>query len=466
MNGAIEMPAEVSPLDHAALLGTLSDAASRSQQQIQSGAKQLQHWETKAGFYKALQDVCIRKDLPNEIRILSLLQLKNGIDKYWRRAALHAISADERDHVRARLLPSGVALENSQLVSLNAIIIAKVARQDFPLAWPTMIQELISYLRGSYGPKLLSALQISLQIIKELSTVRLARMKSSLYSNASEWLSVLGGLYQRGVDHWSQSIHALSPDVLEAMVTTEKCLKSIRRLIAAGFEAPGIDAGVQSFWVTSCSHLHSFFHLISTDIPPSIKLSIIRHMVQFAKLHHAIADHHPLSFVQLPESCMLAKTYWQYSTAIRTQATSYDESLDDDPEDAQLQSLCLRGLLLMRACFKLVFSPAIGMHLKDKHVREELDHGKEYFRKTLLQEEFVVELFRTLVEKFFFLNQADVDDWTTEAEEWEIRVEGGDAAYEHSVRPCAERLFLDIALNYKKLTISSLLALTNQIPGV
>jgi len=466
MNGAIEMPAEVSPIDHAALLSTLTFAASRNQQQIQSGTKQLQHWETKAGFYEALQDVYIRQDLPIEIRILSLLQLKNGIDKYWRRAALNAIPADERDHIRARLLASGVTLETPQLVSLNAIVIAKVARQDFPHAWPTMIQELISYLRESYGPKLLSALQISLQVIKELSTVRLARMKSSLYSNASEWLSVLCGLYQRGIDQWSQTIHTLSSDMLEAMVTTEKCLKSIRRLITAGFEAPGTDAGVQSFWVTSCSHLHSFFDLVSTAIPPPIKLSISRHMVQFAKLHHAIADHQPLSFVQLPEACALAKTYWQYSTAIRAQTTSYDDSLDDNPEDSQLHSLCLRGLLLMRACFKLVYSPVTGMHLRDKQIREELDRGKEYVQKTLLQEEFVMEMFRTLIEKFFFLNQADVDDWTTEAEEWEIRVEGGDAAYEHSVRPCAERLFLDITFNYKKPTISTLLALTSQISGM
>lgn len=466
MNGAIEMPAEVVPLNQQTLLNVLASASSRVPQQIQTGTKQLQEWQTKTSFYSLLQDVFIEQNYPLEIRMLSLLQLKNGVDKYWRKNAINAIDSKERDLVRSRVLSTGVDEPNQQLVALNAIIVAKIARHDFPLAWPSMISDVIQLIRTSSHRQLLSALQISLQIIKELSTVRVARMKSSLYSVSAEWLSVLVDIYQQSVHQWSNSLHGDANVVSEQMIISEKCLKTIRRLVVAGFELPGNDTGVQSFWAISKSHLHEFFKLLTSNPPAVFKTEIIKHMVQFAKFHLNMASDHQLSFAKLPDSCDLARTYWRYSTTIRTQSKSFDDDSDANPEETQLQSLCLRGLLLMRACFKLVFQPTSSLQYKNREVRAELDQGKAFIHNSLLTDDFVSEMFRTLVEKFFFLNQQDVEEWVSDAEEWEIQVEGGDAAYEHSVRPCAERLFLDIALNCKDLIIDALLTIVAQISGM
>lgn len=84
---SIEAPGEANPLTETTLLRVLESAASRDQQQVQSGTKQLQTWEKAAGYYKDLQSVFIARSLPVEVRYLAIIQLKNGIDKYWRKTA-------------------------------------------------------------------------------------------------------------------------------------------------------------------------------------------------------------------------------------------------------------------------------------------------------------------------------------------------------------------------------------------
>jgi hypothetical protein len=86
-NFAIEVSGEANPLTEHALLNVLRSAASTDPQQVQSGAKQLERWEKVAGFYKHLQSVFIDKSLPFEVRYLAIIQLKNGIEKYWRKTA-------------------------------------------------------------------------------------------------------------------------------------------------------------------------------------------------------------------------------------------------------------------------------------------------------------------------------------------------------------------------------------------
>ncbi len=46
-----------------------------------------------------------------------------------------AIRSDERDFIRSRLLQSGISAEISRLTSINAIVIGKIARIDFPEQW-------------------------------------------------------------------------------------------------------------------------------------------------------------------------------------------------------------------------------------------------------------------------------------------------------------------------------------------
>jgi len=88
MSFAIEVPGEANPLSENLLVHSLRSASSSDPHQIQTGTKQLQQWEKSPGYYVHLQSAYLDRQLPLEIRYLAIIQLKNGIDKYWRKTAV------------------------------------------------------------------------------------------------------------------------------------------------------------------------------------------------------------------------------------------------------------------------------------------------------------------------------------------------------------------------------------------
>lgn len=84
---SIEVPGAANPLTEAFLVNSLTSAASSDPNQIQAGTKQLQQWEKASSYYPYLQSAYLDNRLPIEVRYLAIIQLKNGIDKYWRKTA-------------------------------------------------------------------------------------------------------------------------------------------------------------------------------------------------------------------------------------------------------------------------------------------------------------------------------------------------------------------------------------------
>lgn len=105
MASLIEVSGEANPLTRQNLFNALVSAAGTTQQQVQTGGQQLQNWEKQENYYPflqvtthilptssrfrliILQDIFVDYSLPVEVRYLSIIQLKNGIDKYWRKTA-------------------------------------------------------------------------------------------------------------------------------------------------------------------------------------------------------------------------------------------------------------------------------------------------------------------------------------------------------------------------------------------
>lgn len=135
MSFAIEVPGEAIPLSLQNLYHTLTAASSTNPQQIKSGAQQLQNWEKQPGYYSSLQSIFVDISLPVEARYLCIIQLKNGIDKYWRKTAINAISKEEKDQIRARSVESGTKEPDARLALQNALMIAKIVRYEYPIDW-------------------------------------------------------------------------------------------------------------------------------------------------------------------------------------------------------------------------------------------------------------------------------------------------------------------------------------------
>ncbi|KAK7616199.1 armadillo-type protein [Phyllosticta citricarpa] len=273
MQGSVELPAEANPLTENILFHVLRSAASSDSHQIQTGTKQLQQWEKKGGFFPLLQTVFIDRSLPFEVRYLAIIQLKNGIDKYWRKTATNAVSKEDKTVIRSRLLESAANEADQRLALQNALVISKIVRFEFPNDWPDVVNELLNLLRNSVAPGasplyLHRILLVLLHVIKELATGRTIRMRSNLQSIAPEIFRTLGHIYVDKVQQWQSFLQQGGDDEGGALENIEHSLiaiKILRRILVAGFDFPNREKDVQEFWVVVCDQLGQFLALVTQE---------------------------------------------------------------------------------------------------------------------------------------------------------------------------------------------------------
>ncbi|RMY50678.1 hypothetical protein D0863_14812 [Hortaea werneckii] len=468
---AIEALAETNPLSESSLVHTLQSASSSNPAQIHTGTKQLQQWEKTPSFYVHLQSAYLDSRLPLELRYLAIIQLKNGIDKYWRKTALNAVPKDDKTIIRSRLLDSGLNENDDRLALQNALVVAKVARFEFPQDWPDVLASLVQVVRdaGQVGQlRLARALLILLHVVKELSTGRLQRTRQNLQAITPEIVSVLSGLYGDTVGYWQSSMDE------GAMRLSLVTIKVLRRLLVQGYEHPHRNAEVVAFWNATQQHLGTFMQIDRSR--PGVSL-LEKNMLQLAKLHHEMAREHPAAFALLPNSVELALAYWSLvkdygqsfgsrEVAPGTSSGGNEGTDGETDEKSATEKLALRGLMIIRACLKMVHNPTQTFKYKTPQDKEERGQATELLRQQLLSQALIEELVEVIVTKFFVFRTSDLREWEEDPEEWEKREEGEGEDWEFSVRSCSEKLFLDLAINYKDILVQPLLQVFYQVANL
>jgi hypothetical protein len=339
---------------------------------------------------------------------------------------------------------------------------------------PDLFQQLLQILRASTDPnayrlQLPRALLIVLYIVKELSTGRLLRTRQNLQAVAPEILNVLGTIYVSKVQSWQSFFRDGGDDegdAIQSIETSLLAIKIIRRLIIAGYDFPGREKDVQEFWTMSRNHFGEFFQYVASDdspLAPSVQKLVEKHLMQLSKLHLNMATTHPAAFVLLPNSLDLVRDYWSLVSKLGdTWGSKSIEGAkigtDGDAEDETpiLERLSLKGLLIIRACVRMVFYPAQSFRYKQQQEKDERAQATDAIKSQLLTDDLVREMISALVTRFFVFRPSDLRMWEEEPDEWEKQEEGGDD-WEFAIRPCAEKLFLDLAKNFKDLIIQPLL---------
>lgn len=376
------------------------------------------------------------------------------------------MAKEDRDAIRSRLLSSALNEQDNRLAVQNALVIAKIARFEYPTEWPEAITDIITILR-SQAPNLTlaRALLILLQIVKELSTGRLQRTRQNLQAITPEIVSVLGNVYATTVEAWKAN--ASHPDTEIFMRQSLIAMKALRRLLIAGYEHPNRDDNVAALWSLTQQHLGMFMEMEKAG-HPHVTL-IEKHMIQLAKLHHEMARDHPAAFALLPDSISLVLAYWSHvksfgesfsskeavASAVATGQIGSDGDLDEDKNS--MERLALKGLLIIRACVKMVHNPTQTFKYRTPEDKAEKARATEHLQKHLLYDNFIRELMEVLVTRFFVFRRSDLKEWEEEPEEWEKREEGEGDDWEFSVRSCSEKLFLDLGINYKSILVDPLL---------
>jgi hypothetical protein len=428
------------------------------------------------------QAAYLDKSLPSEIRYLAIIQLKNGIDKYWRKTSTNAIQPEEKAQIRSQLLGSGIAEAETSLALQNALVVSKVVRIDYPLDWPDVLTNLIKILRTvsrSNQLHLRRGMLILLQVIKELSTARLRTSQTRLQSVTPEIVFLLNEIYTEKVAIWVRFFNGNGDDeggAMDAMENSLFAIKILRRLLIAGYEYPNHSKDVQHLWENSQHQFGQFLEMVSHDPPVIVspaKDLVEKHLVQFSKLHAQMANVHPAAFALLPSSLDLVRAYWGLvakfgeSYGSESQDFSAKASRDDADKDERpvIEKLCLKGLNILRACLKMVFSPVQSFKYKTPDIKAEQQEAVALIKTQLLTDELVGQVASVIVTKFFIFRQVDLDAWEEDEDEWEIREEGGGDTWEFEVRPCSEKLFMDLVINFKHLLVQPLLSFFQSVAG-
>uniref|UniRef100_A0A672QDJ8 Importin-11 n=1 Tax=Sinocyclocheilus grahami TaxID=75366 RepID=A0A672QDJ8_SINGR len=155
------------------VLQALTQATSQDSAVLKPAEEQLRQWETQPGFYSVLLSIFNNHLLDVNVRWLAVLYFKNGIDRYWRKVAPHALSEEEKSSLRAGLITNFNEPVN-QIATQIAVLIAKVARLDCPRQWPELIPILLESVKVQDSLQQHRALLTFYHVTKTLASKRLA----------------------------------------------------------------------------------------------------------------------------------------------------------------------------------------------------------------------------------------------------------------------------------------------------
>ncbi|KAH6634205.1 armadillo-type protein [Chaetomium sp. MPI-SDFR-AT-0129] len=470
MSFAIEVAGEAAPLSQWELVKALSGAAtSTDHSQRQSAGQQLQSWETQPDFYLHLQTIYLDTTQDKQVRFLAIILIKNGIEKYWRHhTTKNAIKPETRQAIRSRLLQGSLNEEDRSLALHNALVTAKIVRIDYPHEWPDAFSSLIDMTKAAITSnplQLRGALLTMLRIVKELGTARLRKSQTALQAITPELVQLLGHIYTEKTTYWQESWSKGSSDdnsVGFALENSLMALKILRRLVTIGYEQPHLDGVVSGFWSLSQTQFDQFLNGVSQDswIPAQYHDAVGKHLIQFTKLHIDMSETHPASFPVLPGSMSLVRAYWNlvkgFSEVFKKSGglkQTSNTAVGGGPkqEGPLYEKLALKGLLLLRSCVSIAFKPVMTFKYRSPEAKELEKQAVHTLRVELFTRDTLIDMMQVIVSKLFIFRESDLEAWEEDPEGWESqeRIEG--QAYEWAVRPCAERLLLDLLTHYKEL---------------
>jgi hypothetical protein len=339
-------------------------------------------------------------------------------------------------------------------------------RIDFPAEWPDALDTLVAQLKASRDDDqpLAGALMILLRIVKELGTARLQRSQHALQTVSPELVQILGEIYDAKTRLWLSFMSSGQGDetrAVTAMGNSLTAFKILRRLLIVGYEFPHRDEVVRQVWTFSQSQLGQLLNMVNDKYP-----AIGKHLIQFTKLHIDMASSHPASFAALPGSSELAHAYWNLvaqfsvvfgqSEGIRQSSSSSETKAK--AEGPLQERLALKGLLLMRACLRMTQRRVQTIKYRSKDDVQEQQDAIASIKTQLFTDEFVKGMANYITTHLLVFRKADMDAWEEEPQEWEQQEENQGNAYEWEVRPCAERLFIDLLVGYSHILLQPLLS--------
>ncbi|KAG9306619.1 hypothetical protein G9A89_004816 [Geosiphon pyriformis] len=448
------------------LLLALAQATSQEAAQIKAAETMLKQWETVPDFYITLLDIVYDKTVVQNVRFMGIIYFKNGLDRYWRKTAKNAIRSEEKMQIKSRLL-SFMDEEINQLAAQNALLVSKIARSDYPNEWPDLLQNLLSIIHSTLGSQLdahsaliqkRSLLTLHL-VVKALCSRTFGPDRRMLEQIAPELLHNVGIIY---VEHVNQLLGLISSGLdnlkmINELETSLLALKCIRRLIVHGFQDISEAHQAKILFELVFDHLQQFYNWrksMEDGSSPIISL-IEAHISLIGKLYIDLQKTHPIPFVLVPRSMDLLKYFWQI---LINDGSSYEADLST--KSPTFEKILVQGLLLLKGIIKKSAYNQNPRGLDKSKVTDAYSRVDTEF----LTPDFVKICAETLISRFLVLMKSDLKMWEEDPEGWVNHLE--DDHWEYQIRPCSEKLFMDLLSQYRQILSPLLIQMLRSVSSI
>uniref|UniRef100_A0A8C6JXT3 Importin-11 n=1 Tax=Melopsittacus undulatus TaxID=13146 RepID=A0A8C6JXT3_MELUD len=428
------------------VLQVLTQATSQDTAVLKPAEEQLKQWETQPGFYSVLLNIFTNHSLDVNVRWLAVLYFKNGIDRYWRRVAPHALSEEEKTTLRAGLIANFNEPVN-QIATQISVLIAKVARVDCPRQWPELIPTLLESVKVQDDLQQHRALLTLYHVTKTLASKRLAADRKLFYDLTSGIYSFACSLWNHHTDTFLQQIcTGNETGATNSLERTLLSLKVLRKLTVHGFVEPHWNAEVMGF-------LHAVFERLKQFLECSRSIRaenlcrdrVEKTIILFTKVLLDFLDQHPFSFTSLIQRSLEFAVSYVFTEA---------------GEGIVFEQFIVQCMNLIKMIVKnYAYKPSKNIEDSSPETLEAHKIKAAFFTYPTL-----MEICRRLVTHYFLLTKEELTMWEEDPEGFTVEETGGDS-WKYSLRPCTEVLFIDIFHEYNQTLAPVLLEMVHSLQG-
>lgn len=491
----------------ASLVQVLGLASSSDPSLLSRANSQLEEWERDPNFWLVLLQIAFdvelqlpsssaasTQDQRDSIRILAIIRLKNGIDKFWRSRVMARLTVtippQTKEAIRSTLFQC--LREPNRTIALQAsVAISRIARLDYPRDWPDLFTTLQQAMveahaaLASLGPApradqpeepsiaharllnttvLMRASDVCSKTLKELESVRVLAGKMRMTELSRELLPVLHPIFQQyfsevfslstGDDLATLSAWSNTTLRAEQVRTSHLLLKAISRLAVADIGM--ISRSSTSQGGASANMAQAFFRFTpqclqilkdtrlaylrllrssqasttSAATSASLVTALTKHLYSFGKFFVSLVQRDNGKAAFWEGWSEVVAWYWMQAKDVT------DESLSV-PRDEYANHSAVIDYPPRFVVQSLVL-------LKYSLVQWKGNRPEGGFFVT---HDFAREAADVLAGRLMRLNSDDLERWQADPEEWAVGEEQEN--YELDIRPAAERALMVLAQHTK-----------------
>uniref|UniRef100_A0A670JMD2 Importin-11 n=1 Tax=Podarcis muralis TaxID=64176 RepID=A0A670JMD2_PODMU len=392
------------------------------------------------------QNIFTNHTLDVNVRWLAVLYFKNGIDRYWRRVAPHALSEEEKSTLRAGLIANFNEPIN-QIATQISVLIAKVARLDCPRQWPELIPTLVESVKIQDDLRQHRALLTFYHVTKTLASKRLAADRKLFYDLASGIYSFTCSLWNHHTDTFLQQICTKDETAMSnSLERTLLSLKVLRKLTVHGFVEPHRNVEVMGFLHAVFERLKQFLECSkSIEADHICRDRLEKTIILFTKVLLDFLDQHPFSFTPLIQRSLEFAVSYVFTEAGK--GVVFERFI--------VQCMNLIKMIVKNYAYK----PSKNVEDSSPETLEAHKIKVSFFTYPTL-----TEICRRLVTQYFLLTEEELTMWEEDPEGFTVEETGGDS-WKYSIRPCTEVLFIDIFHEYNQTLTPVLLEMVHTLQG-